>query len=423
MPLSDTQVRKAKPKGKPLTDTEVRKAKPENNPYKMGDGGGLFLLVNPNGAKYWRLKYRINGKEKALAIGVYPDVSLADARERRGEARKLLAAGTDPGDIRRAQKASRLDAAANSFEVVARRWHERGVSEWSESYANKVIRLLDKEVFPWIGRRAVDDLEAPDFLLVGRKIESRGIIDTAHRAMQLCGQVMRFAVAEGVSRRNPVADLRGALSPAPKTKHMASVTDPTKVGELLRAFGAFAGTPVVQSALRLAPYLFVRIGELRTMKWADLDFDAAVWSIPAEAMKMREPHLVPLCTQAIEILKDLQPLTGNGEYVFTGGRDPRRPMSDAAINAALRRLGVDTQNELTGHGFRAMARTILHERLGYQPEVIEVQLAHRVPGPLGAAYARAKFIDQRTTMMQTWADYLDDVREGGKVIRLSGAAA
>lgn len=404
-----------------LVDATIRKAKAKDEPYKLSDEKGLHVLVAPSGGKYWRMAYRFNGKQKTLALGTYPEVTLAEARERRDDAKRLIANGTDPSEIKKAQKASRLEAAANSFEVVARRWHEKNKAGWSDSYAAKAIRLLQKDVFPWIGSKTVENLEAPDFLSVGRRIEKRGVIDTAHRAMQLCGQVMRFAVAEGVARRDPVGDLRGALSPLPDTKHMASVTDPCKVGELLRAFQGFSGTHVVRSALLLAPYLFTRIGELRTMKWADLDLEGAVWSIPAEVMKMREPHLVPLCTQAIEILKDLQPLTGNGEYVFTGGRDPKRPMSDAAINAALRRLGIDTQNELTGHGFRAMARTILHERLGYAPEVIEVQLAHRVAGPLGAAYARAKFIEKRTEMMQAWANYLDDLKAGGQVIRFPAA--
>lgn len=405
-----------------LTDIQIRTAKPTDKPYKLSDEGGLYVLIHSNGSKYWRLKYRFLGKEKLLAIGQYPIISLADARVKRDDAKRQLANGTDPGEVKKAQKAARLDSAANAFEVVARRWHTRNTAEWSESYADKTIRLLEREIFPWIGSRPVESLEAPDFLSVGRRIEARGIIDTAHRAMQLCGQVMRFAVAEGIAKRDPVGDLRGALSPLPRAKHMASETDPAKVGELLRAFDAFHGTPTVRAALALAPYVFTRIGELRQMKWADVDLERALWSIPAEVMKMREAHLVPLSTQAVDILKDIHPLSGHGEYVFTGGRDPKRPMSDAAINAALRRLGIDTQNELTGHGFRAMARTLLHERLHYPPEVIEVQLAHKAPGPLGEAYARAKFIEKRTEMMQAWANYLDDLKVGGQVIRLPGVA-
>lgn len=266
------------------------------------------------------------------------------------------------------------------------------------------------------------DLEAPDFLAVARRLEARGIVDTAHRAMQICSQVMRFGVAEGLVSRDPVGDLRGALQTA-KTEHMASTTDPVRVGEILRMFDAFKGSYQVLQALKLAPLVFTRPGELRQARWNDIDLDNALWSIPAEVMKMREPHLVPLSTQAVSILRDMEPYSSHLEYVFPGGRDPKRPMSDAAINAAMRRLGIDTQNELTGHGFRAMARTILHERLNYPPEVIEVQLAHKAPGPLGAAYARAKFIDQRKEMMQSWSDYLDKLKAGAEVIHFPTAGA
>ena len=404
-----------------LADTTIRKVKAEEKPKKLSDDKGLYLLVNPNGTKLWRYKYRIDGKEKLLALGAYPDVSLADAREKRDEARKLLANGQDPSEVKKAQKASRLDRAANSFEVVARRWHAKGEAKWSESYSKKVIQLLERDLFPWIGAKPVADLEAPEFLTVARRLEARGIVDTAHRAMQLCGQIMRFAVQEGLATRNPVSDLRGALESV-KTEHMASVTDPARVGEILRMFEGFRGSYQVMQALKLAPLVFTRPGELRQAKWKDIDLDAALWSIPAEAMKMREPHLVPLSSQAVEILRDMHPFSSHLEYVFPGGRDPKRPMSDAAINAAIRRLGIDTRNELTGHGFRAMARTILHEQLNYPPEVIEVQLAHKAPGPLGAAYARAKFLKQRKEMMQKWSDYLDKIKKGAKVIPFEKAA-
>lgn len=310
-----------------------------------------------------------------------------------------------------------MDRAANSFEVVARRWHAKCSSKWSDSYAHKTIRMLERDLFPWIGGKPVAEIEAPEFLSVARRLEGRGIVDTAHRAMQLCGQVMRFAVAEGLAKRDPVGDLRGALESV-QTKHMASVTDPIKVGEILRMFDSFSGTYQVKQALLLAPLVFARPGELRNAKWKDIDLDACMWSLPAESMKMGEPHLVPLSSQAVTILKDMHPYSGHLEHVFPGARDPKRPMSDAAVNAAMRRLGIDTKNELTGHGFRAMARTILHERLNYSPEVIEVQLAHKVAGPLGAAYARAKFLDQRIKMMQAWSDYLDSLKKGGQVIPL-----
>ena len=405
-----------------LTDIKVKSAKGQEKPYKLSDEKGLHLLVNPSGTKLWRLSYRFLGKQKTLALGIYPDVSLANAREKRDEARKLLANDADPGEVKKAQKASRLDRAANSFEVVARRWHQKGEAKWSESYSKKVIQMLERDLFPWIGGKPVADLDAPEFLSVARRLEARSLVDAAHRAMQLCGQIMRFAVAEGLVSRDPVADLRGALQSV-KTEHMASITDPVRVGEILRMFDGFKGSYQVMQALKLAPLVFTRPGELRQAKWKDIDLDAALWSIPAEAMKMREPHIVPLSTQAVAILRDMHPFSGHLEHVFPGGRDPKRPMSDAAINAAMRRLGIDTQTELTGHGFRAMARTILHERLNYSPEVIEVQLAHKAPGPLGAAYARAKFIDQRKSMMQAWSDYLDKLKAGAEVIQFPAAGA
>lgn len=403
-----------------LVDTTVRKAKAEEKPYKLSDEKGLYLLINPNGAKLWRYKYRVDGKEKLLALGAYPDVTLSNAREKRDEARKLLANGQDPSEVKKAQKASRLERAANSFEVVARRWHGKGEAKWSVSYSKKVMQMLERDLFPWLGGKPVADLEAPEFLAVARRLEARSLVDAAHRAMQLCGQIMRFAVAEGLTSRDPVVDLRGALESV-KTEHMASVTDPVRVGEILRMFDGFKGSYQVMQALKLAPLVFTRPGELRQAKWKDIDLDARLWSIPAEAMKMREPHIVPLSTQAVAILRDMQPFSSHLEHVFPGGRDPKRPMSDAAINAAMRRLGIDTQNELTAHGFRAMARTILHEQLNFPPEVIEVQLAHKAPGPLGAAYARAKFIDQRTKMMQAWADYLEKIKKGAEVIPLQNS--
>ena len=392
-----------------LTELKIKSSKPDTTAYKLADEKGMYLLIQPSGGKLWRLDYRFDGKRKTLALGGYPDVTLAEARDRRDQARKLLAGGSDPGAVKKAQKAGRKEQAANSFEVTARRWHQKNTGKWSESYADKTIRMLERDVFPWIGSKPVVDLEAPEFLSVARRVEKRGHIDTAHRAIQLCGQVMRFAVAEGLVRRDPTGDLRGALVPV-ESNHMPSVTEPARVGQILQMFEAFTGSFQVQCALKLAPMVFTRPGELRRAKWSDINLDEAMWSIPAEVMKMREPHLVPLSSQAVEILKDLLPFSGHLEYVFPGGRDPKRPMSDAAVNAAMRRLGIDTQNELTGHGFRAMARTILHERLGYEPDVIEQQLAHKTPGPLGAAYARAKFIDKRIKMMQAWADYLDKLR-------------
>lgn len=393
-----------------LSDLQIKAFQPGPKPQRFFDGQGLYLEISPAGGKLWRLKYRFDGKEKRLALGDYPSVGLKEARKRRDEARSILSGGVDPGAVKRAQKAGRRTAAANSFEVTARRWCETNKT-WTEKYAKKTISMLERDVFPWLGNRPVSELEPPDFLATVRRIEARGYFETAHRALQRCGQVMRFAVAEGLALRDPTADLRGALA-SWEVNHMPSVIDPARVGQILNMFERdFKGTFQVQSALKLAPMFFTRPQELRRARWADIDLGEAMWRIPAEEMKMREPHLVPLAKQAVAILEELHPVSGHLEYVFPGGRDPKKHMSDAAVNMAMRRLGIDTKTELTGHGFRAMARTILHERLGYQPEIIEAQLAHKTPGPLGAAYARAKFLEQRKEMMQAWADYLDQIKK------------
>lgn len=394
-----------------LSDLQIKAFKPGPKPQRFFDGYGLYIEVSPAGGKLWRWKYRFDSKEKRLALGDYPSTGLKEARKRRDEARSLLSQGIDPGAVKRAQKAGRRDAAANSFEVTARRWCDANKNTWTEKYAKKTLSMLERDVFPWLGTRPVAELEPPDFLATVRRIESRGYNETAHRALQRCGQVMRFAVAEGLALRDPTSDLRGALATW-EVKHMPSVTDPVRVGQILRMFEHdFKGTFQVQCALKLAPLLFTRPQELRRARWADIDLKEAVWSIPSEEMKMREPHLVPLARQAVAILTELHPVSGHLEWVFPGGRDPKKHMSDAAVNMAMKRLGIDTKTELTGHGFRAMARTILHERLGFEPDVIEIQLAHKTPGPLGAAYARAKFIDQRKKMMQQWADYLDHLKK------------
>lgn len=396
-----------------LTELKIKGAKPKEKPYKLADEKGLYLLVQTTGGKLWRFDYRFLQKRKTLALGSYPEVTLANARERLDEARKMLANQTDPAEVKKAQKAGRLEQAANSFEVTARRWHA-SKAQWSEAYSKKMLNLMERDVFPWMGSKPIADLTPPDILTVVRRIKERGIHETADRALQCCRGTLRFAVAEGLIPSDPTRDIAGAVE-RPKTKHMASVTEPEQVAAILRSFDAFVGTFHVKQALLLSPLLFVRPGELRQAKWADIDFDESMWSIPAELMKMRRPHLVPLSTQAVAILKELRPMTGHLDYIFPNGRDPKRPMSDAAVNAAMRRLGIDTQNELTGHGFRAMARTLLHERLNFPAEVIEQQLAHKTAGPLGEAYARAKFIDQRIEMMQAWADYLDKLKAGETV--------
>jgi integrase len=390
----------------PLTDLEVRRAAAREKTYRISDGRGMYLEVAPSGGKYWRLKYRFNDREKRLALGIYPDVTLSHARRKRDEARAMLADGIDPGQAKKDKKRLARLNAANTFEAVALEWFDRQAPTWAPSHSEKIMGRLKKDVFPWLGPRPIADITAPEVLEVLRRAEKRGANDTAHRIHQNCGQVLRYAVATGRALRDVSVDLRGALRPNRHT-HFASITDTVKVGEMLRAFDGFTGTLVVSAALRLAPLLFVRPGELRQAEWSQFDLERREWRYTVS--KTKTEHLVPLATQVVEILKELHALTGRWQFVFPG-RDRRKPMSGAAINAALQRLGFDTKTEITGHGFRAMARTILHERLRFPAEVIEHQLAHKVPDALGTAYNRTKFIDDRVRMMQAWADYLDRLK-------------
>jgi integrase len=366
----------------------------------------MYVELTPQGGKLFRLKYRFGGKEKRLSLGTYPDTSLDAACKKGDAARTLLARGIDPSAHRKAEKAAGAERAANSFEVVAREW--LGKRTWVAGYKVKVVAWFEHDVFPWIGNRPIAELNARDFLGVAQRIEARGAYESAHRIMQNCGQVMRYAIATTRAERNPVADLKGALTPAPE-KHHAAVTKPEAVGPLLRAMDSYVGATVTNCALRLAPLLFVRPGELRHAEWSEIDLARAEWNIPKEKMKMREPHLVPLSKQAVAILRDLHSITGRGRYVFPSARDPKRPMSNNAVLAALRRMGF-TGEEMTGHGFRAMARTILDEVLGFRPDVIEHQLAHRVLDPNGRAYNRTSHLPYRRKMMQAWADYLDRLK-------------
>ena len=402
----------------PLTDTTVRNAKPGEKPYKLFDERGLFLLVTPSGGKWWRLKYRFNDKEKLLALGVYPDVSLKDARERRDGNRKLVANGVDPSENRKAQKSACADRAANSFEVITREWYAKHAPNWAEHHGDRIIRRFERDIFPWIGGQPIAEVSAPDLLAVMRRIENRGALETAHRALANCGQVFRYAVATGRAERDPSGDLRGALPPV-KGTHFAAVTEPARVGQLLRILGGYEGTLIVACALRLAPLVFVRPGELRKAEWADINLEAAEWRYTVT--KTNTPHIVPLATQAIAILRELQPLTGRGHYIFPSARSSARPMSDNAILAAMRRLGID-KDEMSGHGFRAMARTILDEALGVRVEYIEHQLAHAVKDPNGRAYNRTAHLPERRKMMQQWADYLDKLKAGAEVIPLHQSA-
>jgi integrase len=366
------------------------------------------------------LKYRFDGKEKRLSLGVYPDVSLKDARERRDEARKLLANDIDPSENRKAAKAAKVARSANSFEVVAREWFAKYESNWSANHANRIIRRLERDIFPWIGGKAIADITAPQLLESVQRIEKRGALETAHRALGNCGQVFRYAVATGRAERDPSGDLRGALPPV-KGTHFASVTEPKQVAGVLRALDGYEGTLPVRCALRFAPLVFVRPGELRHAQWEDIDLDNAEWRYTVS--KTKTQHIVPLSTQAIEILQELHPLTGHGRYVFPSARNPKgdRPMSDNAVLSAMRRMGIN-KDEMSGHGFRPMARTILDEVLGFRPDYIEHQLAHAVRDPNGRAYNRTAHLPERKKMMQEWSDYLDKLKAGAKIIPINQSA-
>jgi integrase len=403
----------------PLTDTAIRTAKPTDKPYKLSDEKGLFLLIQPNGAKYWRLKYRYGGKEKMLSFGVYPDIGLKDARAKRDEARKLLAKDVDPGEHRKATKAAKVERSANSFEVICREWLEARKQTVEASQHAKTLARMENDVFPWLGSKAISEITAPDVLKVLRRIDERGARYSAHRVRSEISRAFRYAIATGRAERDPCPDLKGAIQPAKET-HFAAITEPPAVGELLRAIDGFKGTFVVKCALLLSPMLFTRPGELRKAEWASFDLDKSEWRYFIN--KTKTEHLVPLSVQAVVTLRELHALTGDGRFVFPSARGNDRPMSDAAVNAALRRMGYDTRTEITGHGFRAMARTILHEELHVKPEVIEHQLAHSVPDALGTAYNRTKFLKERKVMMQVWADYLDKLKAGADVIRLHPAA-
>lgn len=392
----------------PLSATQVEKAKPLDKDYKLSDGNGLYLLVKTSGSRYWRFKYRFTGKERLLAIGVYPDISLKDARLARDEARRLLAQGVDPSAEKQARKLANNQAAANSFEVIAREWLAVKMYDKSESHRDRTSAALEKDLFPYIGRKPIAELTPLDLLAALRRIEKRGAIETAHRAKQTAGQIIRYAIATGRAERDISADLKGALK-NPVTKHFPAITEPAEVGRLLLAIDNYTGTNIVKAALQLSPLLFCRPGELRHLEWSEINMAEARIEIVAEKMKMREAHIIPLSKQAQAILEELQPLTGHLKYVFPSPRGQSRPLSENGVRTALRALGYDNDT-LTPHGFRAMARTLLDEVLGYRIEWIEQQLAHAVKDANGRAYNRTKHLPQRTDMMQRWADYLDTLR-------------
>lgn len=388
----------------PLTDTKVRNAKPSAKPYKLADEKGLFLLVTPAGSRGWRVKYRWQGKEQLLSCGVYPDTSLANARKARDDVRQKLAEGINPSLSRKHAKLLALQAAEDTFEAVAHEWMAKHIDEWTPLYGERMAVRLKKDVFPWLGSRPIGEIKAAELLLVLKRIEARGALVVAKRMRQSCGGIFRYAVATGRAERDIAVDLRDALKSGAE-RHHASIIEPNAVGELLRAISGYTGEFITSCALRLAPLVFVRPGELRHAEWKEIDLDAAEWRLPADKMKARAPHIVPLSKQAVAILRELHPLTGQGKYVFPGVRSRQRPMSENTILAALRRMGY-TKEQMTGHGFRSMASTLLNEQ-GWNKDAIERQLAHGERNKVRAAYNYAEHLPERRRMMQEWADYLE----------------
>lgn len=406
----------------PLADIQVKNAKPKNKDYKLADGSGLYLLVTPTGGKLWRLKYRFGGKEKLLSYGAYPEISLGEAREKRDADRKLLANGVDPGEVKKALKEEKA-AEKRTFEAVAREWFAANEPAWSASHCATVKGRLERDIFPVIGRRSIAEIEHNDITELVQDIgKRRGKVETAKRIKIYCGQIFRYARHNKWVTSNPTADLvLKEILPKRQKKHHAAITDPKKVAELLRAIDAYTGTFAVKCALQLAPMFFVRPGELQKAEWVEFDLDAATWEIPAERMKMKQPHIVPLAAQTIVILRELHKLTGDSKYLFPSLRSNKRPMSNVAMLAAFRRMGF-VKEEMTTHGFRAMARTILDEVLDFPQDIIEHQLAHAVKDPNGRAYNRTTKLPQRRKMMQTWADYLDELKASRKVLPFRRAA-
>ncbi len=426
-----------------LTDKAIRAAlkaaQEAGKPRKISDGGGLLLEARPTGAGWWRWRFWRHGKEGMLSLGTYPEVALKEARQRRDEARKKAASGIDPSQHRKAEKVVRVrereaqalaDAGlpgAGTFEHVAREWHKTvHTVKVSEKHAARTLVRFEQYIFPWLGRRPIGEIEPPDLLECLRKLTARGAVETAHRTKDACGQAFRYGIASGLCKRNPAADLNDALPPV-QSRHFAAIVDPKQAGELLRNIAAYKGHPVTCAALALSPLLLLRPGELRHMEWAWLDLDAGVLTVPSEVMKRTKadkadgpPHVVPLAPQAVAVLRDLQQATGHGRFVFPSLLTGERCMSDNTVRSALRRMGYGN-DDMTAHGFRAMARTMAAERLGIAPEVIEAQLAHAVPDDLGRAYNRTQYLDQRRELMLRWADYLDVLRRGANVVPLSVA--
>lgn len=394
-----------------LNARQVETAKPKEKPYKLSDGGGLYLLVNPNGSRYWRLKYRVSGKEKLLSVGVYPDVTLSDARSKREDAKRILVAGGDPGQEKQAEKQARVLAAQNSFESVAIEWHEHKAPNWSQGYASDILEYLTKDIFPFIGKRAINEIKPAEMLSVLRKMEQRGVLDKLKKTRQACRQIFTHAVITGRAESNPVTDLAGALK-APKQKHFPHLSV-EQIPGFLNALNDYSGSMITRTATKLLMITGLRTIELRTSEWSDIDFEKGIWQIPAERMKMRRPHIVPISRQARELLEEIHQLTGRGRYVFHGRNDAGKPMSEASINQVIKRIGYD--GKATGHGFRHTLSTILHEQ-GYNSAWIETQLAHVDKNSIRGTYNHAQYMEGRRGMLQDYADYLDALESGANVV-------
>ena len=394
-----------------LTARQVDTSKPKDKPYKLSDGGGLYLLVNPNGSRYWRLKYRIAGKEKLLALGVYPDITLAEARQKRADAKKVLAAGGDPGQEKQEEKQAKEQAVANSFERLAMEWHSHKSTSWSEGYAEHLLMYLKKDIFPFIGQKAITDISQVEMLNVLRKMEQRGVLDKLKKSRQACRQIFTYAIITGRAEHNPVSDLAGALK-SPKQQHYPHLLV-DQIPDFLRALSEYSGSTITRNATRLLMLTGLRTIELRASEWVDIDFDKGVWNVPAERMKMRRPHLVPISTQVRELLEEIHQLTGRGKYVFPGRNDAGKPMSEASINQVIKRIGYD--GKATGHGFRHTMSTILHEQ-GYNTAWIETQLAHVDKNSIRGTYNHAQYLDGRREMLQWYADYMAALENGENVV-------
>lgn len=392
-----------------LTARQISTAKPTEKPYKLSDGGGLYLLVNPNGSRYWRMKYRYAGKEKLLSIGVYPDVTLAEARDKRTQAKRILAAGDDPSEVKQAEREAKNLAVNNSFELLVLEWHEHKKPNWSSGYADDIMEYLRKDIFPYIGKKAITDIKPITMLSVLKKMEERGVLDKLKKTRQACRQIFTYAIITGRAEFNPVTDLAGALK-TPKQQHFPHLM-PTQIGPFIHAVNTYSGSKVTRIATLLLMYTSVRTIELRASEWTEFDLDNDLWQIPKERMKMRRPHLVPLSRQVKSHLLELKKITGWGKYVFPGRNDAHKPMSEASINQVIKRIGF--AGKVTGHGFRHTMSTILHEK-GFNSAWIEAQLAHADRNTIRGTYNHAQYLDGRREMLQWYADYLDELV--GKVV-------